>query len=323
LNEYDGSDNFKAVYVYGNYIDEVLVKGSAEGIYNYIHDHLYSTVALLHGLTGVCNERYEYDAYGKPYILDSQYALRSTSSYGNNYLFTGREVDILDNGSLKIQNNRNRSYDYYTGRWLQRDPLGVNPAGGKENPFYIKNCYKDGLNLYEYVRSKPISNTDHFGLNIKRWWTRCCGGQEYNIVTSCCCCKNNWCEVVKRKSIPTGVKVCWINTWENPRGYPHEWIVVNGLSAGFYPTTSLCSRGDVNIPDDHVGEGHCQDIKISPCDYDFIAYRNAILNFIFQTKAKPPFWCFPLYVCWDWVSEALTAGRVKGGGCTVESELGG
>jgi hypothetical protein len=40
VNLYDGSDNYKAVYAYGNYIDEVLVKGSAEGIYNYIHDHL-------------------------------------------------------------------------------------------------------------------------------------------------------------------------------------------------------------------------------------------------------------------------------------------
>jgi hypothetical protein len=44
-------------------------------------------------------------------------------------LFTGRRVDILDNGSLKIQYNRNRYYDYYTGRWLTHDPLGINPAG--------------------------------------------------------------------------------------------------------------------------------------------------------------------------------------------------
>ena len=47
----------------------------------------------------------------------------------NAYLFTGRRVDILDNGSLKIQYNRNRYYDYYTGRWLTHDPLGIDRAG--------------------------------------------------------------------------------------------------------------------------------------------------------------------------------------------------
>jgi hypothetical protein len=30
-------------------------------------------------------------------------------------LFTGRQVDILDANSLKIQYNRNRYYDSYTG----------------------------------------------------------------------------------------------------------------------------------------------------------------------------------------------------------------
>jgi RHS repeat-associated protein len=69
-------------------------------------------------------------------------------------LFTGRRVDILDNGSLKIQYNRNRYYDYYTGRWITHDPLG----------------YVDGVNLYEYVTSKPIIAGDPAGL------TKCDGG---------------------------------------------------------------------------------------------------------------------------------------------------
>jgi RHS repeat-associated protein len=63
-------------------------------------------------------------------------------------LFTGRRVDILDNGSLKIQYNRNRYYDYYTGRWLTHDPLG----------------YVDGMNLYEYGRSNPPNRLDPSGL---------------------------------------------------------------------------------------------------------------------------------------------------------------
>ncbi|MGB2807437.1 MAG: hypothetical protein WBC22_06845 [Sedimentisphaerales bacterium] len=49
LCEYNGSDEFQQWYAYGNYIDEVLAMGT--GIFAstarfYIHDHLYSPVAL-------------------------------------------------------------------------------------------------------------------------------------------------------------------------------------------------------------------------------------------------------------------------------------
>ena len=63
-------------------------------------------------------------------------------------MFTGRRVDILDNGSLKIQYNRNRYYDYYTGRWTTQDPLGN----------------VDGMSLYEYGRSNSITIADPLGL---------------------------------------------------------------------------------------------------------------------------------------------------------------
>jgi RHS repeat-associated protein len=92
-------------------------------------------------------ERYEYDAYGNCQIMDASYNPRSSSSYGNPYYFTGRQLDFLDGGNLKIQYNRNRYYDYYTGRWLTPDP----------------EEYADGLNLYEYGGSDPVSRTDPFG----------------------------------------------------------------------------------------------------------------------------------------------------------------
>jgi len=49
---------------------------------------------------------------------------------------------------LKIQYNRNRYYDYYTGRWLTQDPVE----------------YMDSMNLYEYAFSNPIANADPDGL---------------------------------------------------------------------------------------------------------------------------------------------------------------
>jgi hypothetical protein len=75
----------------------------------YVHDHLYSPVALVYE-TGTVIERYEYDAYGSPTIWNADLTTeRDSSNYGNPYLFTGRRVDILDSGSLKIQYNRTGS----------------------------------------------------------------------------------------------------------------------------------------------------------------------------------------------------------------------
>jgi len=112
-------------------------------------------------------ERYEYDAYGNPTIWNADFTTeRANSNYGNPYLFTGRRTDILDSGSLKIQYNRNRYYDYYTGRWLTHDPLS----------------YRDSMNMYEYVISKPNISLDPYGLC---WWCKdkCKKGEiDYEIV---------------------------------------------------------------------------------------------------------------------------------------------
>jgi YD repeat-containing protein len=90
-------------YVWGNYIDEALMMrdcvGSAD--YYYVHDHLYS-VSVLFASGGTVSERYEYDAYGKAYIMSDTYVSRDASSYGNRYTFTGRELDSIDSGALKI-----------------------------------------------------------------------------------------------------------------------------------------------------------------------------------------------------------------------------
>ena len=158
LAEYDGSNNIRRKFAYGNTIDEVLFMIDSDSTeYYYTHDHLHSPAVLL-TLGGTIHERYEYDAYGNPTIytgdggdgnwFDGDETSGDSSALGNPYLFTGRRVDFLDSNDLVLQYNRNRYYDYYTGRWLTQDPLG----------------YIDGMSLYEGCLSNPVRYVDPLGL---------------------------------------------------------------------------------------------------------------------------------------------------------------
>jgi RHS repeat-associated protein len=59
-------------------------------------------------------------------------------------MFTGRRYD----SESGLYYYRARYYDYYTGRFLQPDPIG----------------YDDGLNVYAYVGNSPLILVDPFGL---------------------------------------------------------------------------------------------------------------------------------------------------------------
>jgi RHS repeat-associated protein len=72
----------------------------------------------------------------------------------------------MGNNTLHLMYYRARYYDPAVGRFMQRDPLGVNPAGGEMNPFEILKQYPDGTNVYEYVRSLPLSKLDAYGLRL-------------------------------------------------------------------------------------------------------------------------------------------------------------
>jgi len=168
LCEYDGSENFKMAYVYGNYVDEVLYKKAFSPLGNkyYLHDHLYSTASLV-ATGGAVNRRYEYDAYGQPVFYSSDFSTEyDIPGYNNRYLFTGRRLDLLDSGSLKMQYNRHRYYDYDTGRWLTHDPLGVVVEIRQSNTLLLVPAlqYVDSANLYEYGKSNPLFFQDNLGL---------------------------------------------------------------------------------------------------------------------------------------------------------------
>jgi len=131
----------------------------------YVHDHLYSPAALVYP-NGTVLERYEYDAYGNCYVMEPNFAPDpdGKSDYGNQFYFTGRELDLIDNANLKVYNYRHRYYDSYMGRFTTQDPLGITPNPQLPNIFDMIGQYRDGLDLYEYVRSCPVLQRDTHGL---------------------------------------------------------------------------------------------------------------------------------------------------------------
>jgi len=174
LTETDENDDWLRDYDYGNYIDEVLVMTDASDDHYFAHDHLFSVVALIDE-DGDILERYEYDAYGKCHFYDSSFTLLGTqkSAHGNDRLFTGQVLDILDGGALSLEYFKNRYKK--DGRFITRDPLGVRDGNciitfrESGEPIFprrhlVHDQYKDGMNLYEYVLSNPCNNTDTEGL---------------------------------------------------------------------------------------------------------------------------------------------------------------
>ena len=187
LTETDENEAVQREYVYGNYLDEVLIMivddGQNQTDHYYAHDHLFSPVALIAD-DGTVEERYEYDAYGRMARLDPDFTAWSGTPAGNPYYFTGQRLDELDSGALLIMYYKNRYYLTDLGRFIQTDPLGINdglavvyfadngsPTSKSFNPFAQ---YTDGMNLFEYVQSGPINKHDLYGLRPCRpsRWTR-------------------------------------------------------------------------------------------------------------------------------------------------------
>jgi RHS repeat-associated protein len=132
-------------YVHGAGTDEMLARFSASGAAIFFHqDALGSTIALTDA-NGSVVERYKYDVFGAPSVFDSTGGTLPSSSYGNRFLFTGREYIQ----TLAIYDYRNRFYSPALGRFLQNDPLRFG-AGD--------------LNLYRYVGNRATSATDPSGL---------------------------------------------------------------------------------------------------------------------------------------------------------------
>jgi RHS repeat-associated protein len=154
-----GANTPSKQYVWGNYVDELLINDTVDAFGNVVlvsrlyalQNSTYSVHALVND-AGLVVERYSYTSYGEVTflspggapLLDPATGLpRTSSAVGNVYTFTGREIDA-ETGLLHF---RARSYAPKLGRFLQRDPAG----------------FADGMNLYEFGTSRATVATDPTG----------------------------------------------------------------------------------------------------------------------------------------------------------------
>jgi RHS repeat-associated protein len=148
----------KKTIVYGQGIDEpamLITRDSAdldqdqdedEFVTLHVHRNMLGSITHVTWEDGEVVESVDYDVYGWPTFRDATGQIISESAIGNNLTYTSREWDK----ELGLYYYRFRTYDPYTGRFLQRDPLG----------------YVDGANLLEYAGSAPCHQSDPLGLKI-------------------------------------------------------------------------------------------------------------------------------------------------------------
>jgi len=132
-------------------------------------------VTTLTDTGGDAVERYLYGPYGKVTIYDGTWTnTRSSSSYDNTILYTGREYDP----ETGFYNYRGRYYHAALGRFLSRDPI----------------LYRSrDFNSYRYVRNKPIILVDPTGLQAGAG-TISCGQLDYAFskCKTACGSGNKW-----------------------------------------------------------------------------------------------------------------------------------
>jgi len=148
VEERDGAGTVLRQYVDGTSIDGHIELRRGDGAPFFYHQNALGNVVALSDASGVVVERYRYDAYGEPTILaPNGTTIRSASTVGNPYTFTGRRLDP-ESG---LYYYRARYLSPGAGRFINRDPHG----------------YSDGLNLYEYAGSNPVNFVDPMGTEKK------------------------------------------------------------------------------------------------------------------------------------------------------------
>ena len=143
IADLDEQGNVLSSYVWGPGIDNLRAIRAGGATYYALTDH-QNTVHGFVDASGIIVARYAYDAWGN--VLSE--TVTASALAGNRYRFQGREYSALTG----LYNFRARWYDPMTGRWLSKDPLGLN----------------GGINLYEFCKNTPANFVDPSGLKTEK-----------------------------------------------------------------------------------------------------------------------------------------------------------
>ncbi|MDR2437941.1 MAG: hypothetical protein LBE12_01045 [Planctomycetaceae bacterium] len=139
------TNNQVTSYVWGlRYIDDLVLREKGEERLYSLADPNWNVVAICNN-SGVVQERYTYDAFGKRNVFDEDFTVKMGTEFNWNRAFTGQVLDI-ETGLMLY---RNRYYSTQLGKFISKDPIGY--AGKDEN-------------LYRYVKGNPILFCDSKGL---------------------------------------------------------------------------------------------------------------------------------------------------------------
>ena len=143
IADIDGKGDVVASYIWGAGIDNLLAIHIGGATYYPLTD-VQGTIWGYADANNAIVARFEYDAWGN--------ILSATSSVSelvrNRYRFQCREWSA----ATGLVNFRARWYDAVTGRWLSKDPIGLN----------------GGLNLYAFCGNDPINYCDFEGLECDK-----------------------------------------------------------------------------------------------------------------------------------------------------------
>ena len=135
LGEYDGSGKLIANYTYGN---DLASRVDGSGTADYYDFDATGNTAGLSGQTGGYVDTYSYLPFGE--------VSSSTGSVPNPFQYVGQAGVMTAGNGLDLM--RARFYSPSTGRFIQRDPTGLN----------------GGANLYAYTANDPVNLVDPTGL---------------------------------------------------------------------------------------------------------------------------------------------------------------
>ncbi|MCW5554525.1 MAG: hypothetical protein KIS67_20495 [Verrucomicrobiae bacterium] len=141
-------------------VDDLILRDDTSLRLYALSDAMGSVTAVVN-TSGTVQQRYGYDGFGTPRYMDIDFDPAS-ELFGWETLFDGYRYD-RDSGLYQV---RYRFLHPSLGRWIGRDPASELAFEMEFRPGQQPIMGTEIINLYAYVRNRPISDIDHNGLGV-------------------------------------------------------------------------------------------------------------------------------------------------------------